>query len=152
MNVRVIVRVQVTCVEVIEGQRCEQVHNEPSAEIIQSDCPRVGNYLALSGHKCGAEIQDYIWENVIRKYSAQDLQSQINYGNVKDAALVLYLSRRRLQIFKKVFFAHLQWRGPQRSRRKASSGVRSSSQKTHCRALQQQCILWQLKSASPSSP
>lgn len=58
MHVRVIVRVQVAGVEVVEGQRGQQVDNEPATEVVQGDALRVGHDLALARHERCAEVQD----------------------------------------------------------------------------------------------
>lgn len=60
MHVRVLVRVQIACVQMVERQGCEEVHDEPPAQVVEGDCLRVGHHLTLARDEGGAEIQDNI--------------------------------------------------------------------------------------------
>jgi len=48
-------------IEEIKGQRCDQIHKEPSGAVVEVDGAGVVHHLTRLTHVCGTEIQDDIW-------------------------------------------------------------------------------------------
>ena len=51
----------VESVEEVEGQSCDQIHEEPGGAVMEVDGAGVVHHLTRLTHVGGAEIQDNIW-------------------------------------------------------------------------------------------
>lgn len=52
--------VQVGGVQVVKGQRRQQVQGKPASEVIDGNLLRIGDHLALARHEGGAEVEQNI--------------------------------------------------------------------------------------------